>query len=63
MKLDFVYFSIFRVNLRPERMEVDGGMDEQKEEVMEEWLEESVDKKVAGWMSGWINGDNSWRKG
>lgn len=43
MKLDFVYFSIFRVNLRPERTEVDGGMDEQKEEVMEEWLGESVD--------------------
>lgn len=29
--------------MRPERMEVNGGMDEQKEEAMGEWLEESVD--------------------
>lgn len=42
MKLDFVYFSILKVNMRPERLEksMEEAWDEQKEEVMGEWLEE-----------------------
>ena len=35
--------------MRPERTEVEGGMDEGREE--------SMDEKVVGWMGGWISGD------